>query len=71
MLTSTSFCDNFLFTHAFGKPNLSQGIVNLVGSCMVKVFPFEINLGSADMLGQVFCVIKRSFTSYVLAQKLV
>ena len=71
VLTCTSFGDDFLLAHTFGKQNLTKGIVNLVGTCVVKVLTFKINLCPTNMISQTFSVVKRRLTSHIVFEEII
>ena len=55
MLASTGFSDNACFTHAFGKQNLAQAIIDFVAACVVQLIALEIDFSPAQMFCQAFC----------------
>lgn len=60
MLTGARFRNDALFAHFLCKEALAQSIIDLVGPRMVQVFPFEIDLGAAKVLGHPFRIVKET-----------
>ena len=54
--------------HALGHEYLAYGVVNLVGSRVVEVFPFQVEL-AAIQLAHATGVVKRRGTAHVVAQQ--
>ena len=71
MLTSPCLRDNLLLAHPFSQQDLTKSIVNLVGSCVVEVFPFQVDLCSTDVLGEAFGVVKWSFPPYIILEQVI
>lgn len=46
MLASSCLGYDSLFAHAPAKESLAEGVIDLVRSCMVQVFPLQVNLWS-------------------------
>ena len=46
VLAGTGFGDDAMLAHAACQKNLSDSVVNLVSSCMVQVFTFEVELAT-------------------------
>ena len=59
VLAGACLCDEFLFAHVFGQKALAHAVVEFVGACVVQVFPLEIDLRSAEQVGEVLAVIDR------------
>ena len=70
VLSGTGLGDDPLFAHAACQQNLSDGVVYLVGSCMVQVFPFQIHPATILFRKAVSRVEGRR-TSYIIPQQLV
>ena len=71
VLTCTCFGNDFLLAHAFSKQDLTKGIVNLVGTCVVKILTFKVNLRPTNMVGQTFGVVKRRFTAHIVFKEVI
>ena len=71
MLASPCLRDDLLLAHPFSQQDLTKGIVNLVSSCMVEVFPFQVDLRSTDMFGETFCVVKWSLPTYIILEQVI
>lgn len=52
VLPGPGFGDDLLLPEAFRQQDLAQGVVDLVGSGVVQVFPLEVDLGSAHLVRQ-------------------
>ena len=59
MLPGACFGDDPRFTHFFGQQDLSQNIIDLMRPGMIEVFPFEIDLGPAQVAGHLFSIIEQ------------
>ena len=70
VLSGTGFGDDAMLAHAACQKNLSDGVVNLVSSCMVQVFTFEVEL-AAILFGKPAGIVEWGRTSYVVTQQLV
>ena len=71
VLTCTCFGNDFLLAHAFSKQDLTKGIVNLVGTCVVKILTFKVNLRPTNMVGQTFGVVKRRLTAHIVFEEII
>ena len=60
VLSGTGFGDDPFLAHFLGQEALAQGVVDLVGPGVVQVFPFQINLGSAQILGHLFRIVQQA-----------
>lgn len=58
VLTGTSLGDNSSLAQSLGEENLANGIVNLVRTSMVEIFPLEPNPRTAHLLGQPLGKVK-------------
>src|SRR5262245_44232182 len=65
MHAGASFGDDARFAHAQSQHDLAQHIVNLVRTGMVQIFPLEVNLCAAAMLGKTLCEVERRRTSNI------
>ena len=70
VLSGTGFGDDAMLAHAACQKNLSDSVVNLVSSCMVQVFTFEVEL-AAILFGKPAGIVEWGRTSYVVTQQLV
>ena len=68
MLTGTGFCNNALLTHTVRQQCLTNGVVDLVGTGVVKVFALQINLGTTENLTPTLGVINRARTANEMLQ---
>ena len=66
VLTGSCLSDDTGLSHPFGKKDLSQYVVDLVGSGVIQVLTLEVNFGSAQILGHMLCIIKTGGSSGVL-----
>ncbi len=69
MLTGAGFGDDALLAHPPGENGLPDGIVDLVRSGVQEVLPLEVNLGSAEVLGQALGIVKRRLAAAVVGQQ--
>ena len=46
MLSGACFCDDTCFTHAACQQDLPDRVIDLMGTCMIQVFPFQIDLAA-------------------------
>lgn len=58
VLTGTRLGDNSSLTQSLGEENLADGIVNLVRTSVVEIFPLEPDPGTAHLLGQPLGKVK-------------
>ena len=54
MLTGAGFGDNPGLSHAPDQQALTHDVVGLVGAGVVQVLPFDVDVGPAEVAGQVF-----------------
>ena len=59
MLPSSGLGDDLSFPHLFGNQDLTDTVIDLMGSGMIEVFPFEINFCSADHVAEIFRIKDR------------
>ena len=57
--------------HAFGQQSLSDGVVDLVGSGVVEVFPLEVDFRAAAVGGEPFCEVEGGFPAHVVGEQFV
>ena len=50
MLSCSGFCDQFFLSHVFCQQAFTHTMVQFVGSCMIQVLSFQINLKSAEQI---------------------
>ena len=67
MLTSSGLCDHAFLAHSQAEQGLSQRVVDLVSAGVVHVLALEIDLRSADLLGQAFAEVQLAGPSADLA----
>ncbi len=68
MLSCTGFGDDPFFAHEFRHHDLAQSVVDLVGACMHKVFPFQPD-PAARKLAQSLRLIKGRRSSRIVFEK--
>jgi len=66
MLPGARFRNDAFLAHVFGEKAFTHAVVQLVGARMVQVFPFQVNLGSAQVAGKAFAVVNRGGASLEL-----
>ena len=54
VLAGAGLGDHPFFAHPFDQQALAHDIVGLVGAGVVEVFAFDVDLGPAEMAGQIF-----------------
>ena len=50
MLTSSCLCNHSLLAHPSAQQDLAQGVVDLVGACVIQVFSLEVDFTAATIL---------------------
>ena len=60
VLAGAGFGDDPFLPHLFGQQALAQGIVDLVGSGMVQIFPFQVDLGASQVFGHFFRIVQQA-----------
>jgi hypothetical protein len=68
MLAGAGLGNDPALPHPFGQEPLANGVIDLVSSGVVQIFPLKVDLCSTEPLGQLFGKIKRIRPPYVLAQ---
>ncbi len=68
MLSGSCLGDDAGLAHALGKEDRGQSVVDLMGSGVVEVFAFEIDVG-AVMCTQTIGPVKRRGASHVVAEQ--
>ena len=63
MLAGSGLGDQFLLAHVFGKQAFTHAVIELMGAGMVQIFPFQVDLGPSQKIGQVLAVVDRCRTS--------
>jgi hypothetical protein len=75
MLAGTGFGDDPMLAHPQGEEGLTEGVVDLVGTCVVEVFPFQpdarASIRAAIVLAETLRLIERRGAPHVGAQKVV
>ena len=71
MLARAGFGHYPLFAHAFGQQHLAQGVVDLVRSEVVQVFPLEVNMRAAELSAQVGAMEHRRGATAEMGVKMV
>src|SRR5690606_30124636 len=56
------------FTGEFGQQRLANGVVDLVGSCVIKIFTLQKNLRTTQFTGPALGEIEWRGTTYVVSQ---
>ena len=70
MLAGSGFGDDAFLSHPTCQKYLSDGIVDLMGTCMIQVFPLQINAASVAFR-EAFGQIEGRRTAYIVAQQAV
>ena len=60
--------DESCLAHFLGKKRLTKHVVDLVRTCVVKIFPLEIDLCAAQVLGHLLCIVEIGRTSCIFIQ---
>ena len=68
MLTGPGLRNDAPLFHAHGQQHLADGIVDLMCAGMAQVFPFQINLCAAQLLGQPIRTIETRRTPDILLE---
>ena len=68
MLACTSLGDDTGLTHLLGQQDLSDGVVDLVGTCVVQVFTFQIEL-TAVVLTHALGKVEGRRTTHIVFQQ--
>ncbi len=68
MLTRAGFRDNTTFSHTLRQQCLANRVVDFMGTCMQKIFPFEIDFCPTKLFRQPFGKIQSRWTSGKLLQ---
>ena len=71
MLPGPGLGDDARLAHPFDEQGLAEGVIDFVGPGMGQILAFEVDLGSAEMFGEPFCVVKRGRTPHVMPQQFV
>ena len=66
MLSGSCFSNDSRFSHSFCQKHLTYNIINLMGTCMIKIFSFKINLTSTKLLCKSFSIIETAWTSGII-----
>ena len=70
MLSGSCLSDHTCLAHFFRQEHLTEYVVDLVGSCVVQILPFQIDLSSAKVLGHMCRIVKTGWSSCIFIQKL-
>src|SRR5687767_15094698 len=68
MLTGAGLCDDALLSHSAREERLAECVVDFMCTRVKQVFPLQINLGAATMLGEPLREIQLSRSSRELLQ---
>ena len=71
VLAGAGFGDEAGLAHPFCLKGRADAVCVLMGAGVVEVFSFKKDLGSTDILGKIFSIIERRFTTDILFQKLI
>ena len=71
VLAGTSFCDDAFFTKAAGENDLTERVVDLVGSGVEQVFTFQIDFRAAELFGPAFCEIEWGRAAGVVSEEVI
>jgi hypothetical protein len=69
MLPCPGLSDNARFAHAPRKQRLSDGVVDLMGTRVKKVFALQVNLCATGICSQPLRVKQRSRSAGIVMQK--
>ena len=69
VLSSASFGDDAFFAETLRQEDLAHGVVDFVCAGVCEVFSFEPDLCAAELPAEVGGVIKRSWSTYVVGEK--
>ena len=59
MLSGAGLGDHAVFAHPHGQQGLAQRVVDLVGTGVIQILPFQVDLGAAGIAGSDVGVIER------------
>ena len=59
MLSGSRLSNQFLLAHVLGQKPLAHTMVQFMRTCMVQIFPLQIDLCPSKKIGQVHAVIDR------------
>ena len=68
MLTGTGLCDDTRLAHLLGQEDLTDGVVDLVGTGVVQVLTFQIEL-TAILLTHALGKIQGGRTTHIVLQQ--
>jgi hypothetical protein len=68
LLTSSRLCDHPLFSHPLREEGLSKGVVYLVSTRMIEVFPFQIDFGTSQFFRETPGIIERCFSPRIFPE---
>ncbi|CEG09099.1 hypothetical protein BN961_02520 [Afipia felis] len=66
MHTSSSFSDNSLFPHAPCDQNLTEHVVDLVGTRVVQLVAFKVYFGAFAVVCQTLGEVQRAGSAYIV-----
>ena len=69
VLAGSRFRYDFFLAHPLGQQDLAQGIVNLVGAGVVEVLPLEVNLSTANVVGQALSKVEGGLAADIVFQQ--
>jgi len=69
VLAGASLRDHLLLAHEFGQQRLAQAVIDLVRAGVVQVFALQINLRTAELLGQPPRMEDRAWPTHVVGEQ--
>ena len=70
VLACAGLSDHTSLAHFFCQKHLPKYVVDFMGSCVVQILTFQIDLGSAKVLGHMCRIVKTGRSSCVFIKKL-
>ena len=71
VLSGAGFGDDALFSHAAGKQDLADHVVDLVRAGVVELLALEIDLGAAEFFGQPLGEIERARAPDIMLEQMI
>ena len=69
VLSGAGFGDQTGLSHLLGQQCLAKDVVDLVGTGVVQVFPFQIDLRTAQIPGHFLCVVQPARAARIIIQQ--